>query len=104
MSHTPGSWHVRGPYGAVGTMEVWGEMPVCTVSYYKDDRWEANAWLIAAAPELLEACKQLINDMAYDDDGDVFLCKPENSSGDDNDDPPAITAILEAIAKAQLEE
>lgn len=57
--HTPGPWEVcghdvRGPY-AMGDSERPG-LHVCTVAGGDKD----NAHLIAAAPELLAACRKLV--------------------------------------------
>ena len=56
--HTPGPWHA-------GTMNETGQaifpesggFNICILSPVRDYNQEANANLIAAAPELLEACK-----------------------------------------------
>lgn len=56
--HTPGPWYHRSPTGFVGTVadsimvaSVYGDDPNCR----EDGRQIANARLIAAAPEMLEA-------------------------------------------------
>lgn len=45
--------------GSGGAMSYTDE--VCTLSWKDDGEWLANARLIAAAPELLEACKAAYN-------------------------------------------
>lgn len=63
--HTPGPW-ILDEYGPEFTMRtVRGkslgggtEVAIITTGSYSDEVEEANARLIAAAPELLEACKQ----------------------------------------------
>ena len=65
MSHTPGPWSAA--IGGVGTT-IWGPnergplagkvAELFTDKDYEYETLEANARLIAAAPELLEACKK----------------------------------------------
>ncbi len=56
MSHTPGPWEIDtqgdGIYGAQRTVHA---ARICTLTHHS--RMEANARLIAAAPEMLEALK-----------------------------------------------
>ena len=62
--HTPGPWVVReSSCGSVGTDSIltalaFGDDPDCKA----DDRMVANARLIAAAPELLEALKAICDE------------------------------------------
>jgi len=63
--HTPGPWHIM-PRGQVGC----DSFPICEV-YDADPRndnpeQEANARLIAASPDLLAACKRLIDCLGPD--------------------------------------
>lgn len=81
MKHTPGPWRTNGcyissNYGEVGHAYWVSSMP--------DGMSEANARLIAAAPELLEALQAII-------DGPGLDCVPDN-------DVQAL--ISSAIAKA----
>jgi hypothetical protein len=64
MTHTPGHWKAIGTF--IGTDEEDSQ----TIAYTSDHRnrqrtsieeQEANARLIAAAPELLEACKAMMD-------------------------------------------
>lgn len=62
MSHTKGPWRASGTYGMIVTdnlsicqLEVNHNEPTFTFEEYK-----ANAKLIAAAPDLLNACKSAI--------------------------------------------
>ena len=76
--HTPGPWRIGYYRPADGdeALAVWSESikegekghPVCLVSTVKkmDERDEANARLIAAAPELLEACKELVHSLEWE--------------------------------------
>lgn len=54
--------HTPGPWGIDGNINIWimaGHLHVATVPRAHDGDWSsANAKLIAAAPDLLEACKQ----------------------------------------------
>jgi len=60
-AHTPGPWHVRGPARTSG----WGVCIVGGLTYVAripgraSARKEANTRLIAAAPELLDALREL---------------------------------------------
>lgn len=63
--HTPSPWAYREGgvfepfevYPTHGGPPVYGDWaPVCLVQDYGDDEAEANARLIAAAPDLLDAC------------------------------------------------
>jgi hypothetical protein len=71
--HTPGPWHVRDGYGLlkaeVGTADravaaVWTkEMPRGKEDQKEPTAWpegEANACLISAAPDLLDACEEAL--------------------------------------------
>lgn len=55
--HTPGEWIIKKRFAGVA-IYVENKI-VCSV--YGTDQQEANAKLIAAAPELLEALKDLVN-------------------------------------------
>lgn len=73
-AHTPGPWDVcrRAHLHGVQHVDHSGKMyDVCRVdwhSFYKPDhRAEANARLIAAAPDLLEALQAILH--TYDDGG-----------------------------------
>jgi hypothetical protein len=62
--HTPGPWNVNGMHDN-GTPEVWvyddkADQLVARV-ICETKRHEANARLIAAAPDLLEACKAALS-------------------------------------------
>jgi len=60
VKHTPGPWHVEGMYVCpVG----YQSNPICGVSRYlgqPDENISANARLIAAAPDMLEALKEAL--------------------------------------------
>jgi hypothetical protein len=66
--HTPGPWKAQGwlitadrktnsRCGAIASIST-------TATMY-EDKWEANAQLIAAAPDLLEACEAIANDTTH---------------------------------------
>ena len=59
-AHTAGPWHVdrQSPYSAICIKPYPGRI-VCDIAG-TDQEAEANALLIAAAPELLEVCKYIV--------------------------------------------
>lgn len=63
---TSGPWHTyRGEYGELFVDAPSGpnETTICEVLDYEKDDMEANARLIAAAPELLEALQSMVEIM-----------------------------------------
>jgi len=60
--YSSGPWHVNGVQ-IINTPEDadFGATVVAEVCYHSNIPWEANAALIAATPELLHACKALLN-------------------------------------------
>lgn len=72
MTHTPGPWRI-GPKHKDGTFAIHaGKASVvhCTPFGSSNGHAEANARLIAAAPELLEACKAIFD---YYDEDDLMV-------------------------------
>jgi hypothetical protein len=61
MSHTPGPWEARWPKFDALILDA-AERVIASVSFndHADTECEANAHLLAAAPELLDALKNLI--------------------------------------------
>ena len=66
--HTKGKWIVEPfTYGGTGTnlahhtkfSVICGENYICTLSEGTEEKREANARLISAAPDLLKACKEI---------------------------------------------
>lgn len=55
--HTPGHWHASGYAVFAGKNCI----AVCDTDNSKPERYDANARLIAAAPEMLEALRGLAN-------------------------------------------
>jgi hypothetical protein len=55
--HTPGPWTVGGPTGYINQLEI---NPCIGVVYGAGEELRANARLIAAAPNLLEALEDLV--------------------------------------------
>jgi predicted NAD/FAD-dependent oxidoreductase len=76
VKHTPGPWHIEADDGSSpAAMEEC--LAICTddahIAFAFDDQ-KANARLIAAAPELLEACisaLDLLSDKYHAEDGPV---------------------------------
>jgi hypothetical protein len=89
--HTPGPWAI-GAYGRVITPD--GEvLRTCGVATpgADSDEYRANTRLIAAAPDLLEACRLFLGYNADEgDDGVAFMLAYER----------AVTAAMKAVAKA----
>jgi len=85
--HTPGPWHV----GVVEKMEVLSDhgrlrlepggttlYPICKVVMFDREEDEANARLIAAAPEMYEALRELLD---CDEDAPKSVCERRRSQG-----------------------
>lgn len=64
--HTPGPWECSGGYVQSATKSKPSGAPLCIAdpfvdeSFMSDHEADANARLIAAAPELLEVCKAML--------------------------------------------
>lgn len=69
--HTPGPWHARewschGPTTVgIGDLSNFQLVAECSGSPFSDPVTDANASLIAAAPELLDAAKRLMEYYAH---------------------------------------
>lgn len=70
--HTPGPWEIERGYSTIIK-----SIGPCVADEYAGSAWlevsEANARLIAAAPELLDALKELLDREWQDDEGDYTL-------------------------------
>ena len=64
--HTPGPWAVNPFRTTVDACDDEGPLPICKLLWptnrRSEDETEANARLIAAAPELLEALQELMDE------------------------------------------
>lgn len=93
VKHTPGPWKVGSVVNGIESyrINIAGEdhHHVAKVSSRSDDEIKANATLIAAAPELLEACKAYADKYFSRAKGDLERLTPEARQ------------ILNAIAKAE---
>jgi len=64
--YTPGPWNIQGGKGKHGDLFVWkageyfGGHAIATVHEEVEERAKANAHLISAAPELLEALQEIV--------------------------------------------
>ena len=87
--HTPGPWSYIGNGDVVARSENYcgGEKDIASVFLTANDEDEANSRLIAAAPDLLEALREVLNNPAGDYDA---------SDGYEN----AVKQARAAIAKA----
>ena len=83
--HTPGPWAVHPASAQVDAFATGEPVPVCQLLWPTDQRTEteteANAHLIAAAPEMLEALKS--NVLAFEAFGITV--------------PPEVTALIERV-------
>lgn len=97
--HTPGPWkviviHPGFTMDKVADYEIWGGDGMNLVCRYKpvdSEDNEANARLIATAPDLLEACKEALIDLEFLKD---YIPRGSNS----------IKKLKQAIAKAEQQE
>lgn len=62
MSHTPGTWEHGDDYSIYTRGRKEGDLRIATVSMTLDDQDLANARLIAAAPDMLEALEFVAED------------------------------------------
>lgn len=64
--HTPGPWWLNIRNGRTRIYSIYGGddrgKTVCRIHAYKSSTTEANARLVAAAPELLEALKDMVKE------------------------------------------
>jgi hypothetical protein len=93
VRHTPGSWAVHPSKARVDAFVGGAPLPVCELLWPTDQRseaeTEANAHLIAAAPEMYEALKEANEALHRSDVMNLAL------------DPIYRTRIMKAIAKAE---
>jgi hypothetical protein len=77
MPHTPGPWTISKNADGWSILAETSEIAmVGTSTSHIEAEKEANARLIAAGPDLLEACKRaydMLHDDDYEDDGTGFL-------------------------------
>lgn len=95
MAHTPGPWWVDGPGEGIEVHDTFGR----TASVWGDVGEESEAWanarLIAAAPDMLDALRAVKSEFI-----DMYEeCYPNDES--DNDVTAAIDMVIAAIAKAE---
>ena len=94
MAHTPGPW-TAGTAGPNYWINADDERTVAFIgggdsifAKHRDTPHEANARLIAAAPDLLAALRGLVSRMGISENGNAYLPPPD-----------AIAAAQDAIAK-----
>jgi len=104
-NHTPGPWVVESP-------EIYGPLYGSAVCDLGDDGWrvvaleanpyeyepEADAWLIAAAPELLEAAERVVALELNEINGNVV-----DESAHDLARTQAVESLIHIVAKAKGE-
>jgi hypothetical protein len=107
MSHTPGPWKWHWGLGhnleadcGVFHEPIEGQAySVCRCPRYQSQlQWEADARLMAAAPELLAACKGLLPFVEFLDDAG-----PRGEEWQSEELKEAIAATNAAVAKAEKE-
>ena len=99
-SHTPGPWHCGTSLNCPGQFFI-GQPGHCVtlahVHNFPDDQREANARLIAAAPDLLAALKLMLDaDVYADGEGIVSIANSNTRKGE-----RAVLAARAAIARAE---
>jgi len=103
MKHTPGPWKVAEHYGAFRVITA--SRPVALVLYdggSEDREVMPNARLIAAAPELLAACKALVDNLIWASGSSDFA--PDGIAREGwLKVEPSISQGMAAIAKAEGE-
>lgn len=87
MNHTPGPWHVEPPAASRPTWHVSDGSRAIAISIRSD----ANARLIAAAPDMLAALQAVLG-RGY--------CEQRHPAGQDFVDKVAVAKVRAAIAKA----
>ena len=70
-THTPGPWHVHNHHVDAGKFRY---LQTC-MEGAPEDEWEANAHLIAAAPELLAACQSICGVFEGHEDVPIYVRK-----------------------------
>ena len=78
MKHTPGPWEVHSNIGKKGELGIVAESAPCVIAHGMSEKhWpeiaQANAALIAAAPEMLEALKTLA-DYVFREESKQNIC------------------------------
>jgi hypothetical protein len=66
-SHTPGPWEVFNSHSGIYILDSAEQAAICKIEWCLED--EANARLIASAPELLSVLKRLCSKFGVDDNG-----------------------------------
>jgi hypothetical protein len=100
MAHTPGPWEYgvnpAGEYSNGVVVRPAGEFPhglwIADCGSEYDAERHDNARLIAAAPDLLEACREIVRWHGIRSDSDELLHRDAQQ--------PEIAAAMDAIAKA----
>jgi len=100
MKHTPGPWKVKD-----GVIYCADGIPPFDATHTRIDgkgEWEANVHLIAAAPELLAACKALVDNLIWASGSSDFA--PDGIAREGwLKVEPSISQGMAAIAKAEGE-
>lgn len=76
MKHVSGPWTIRPKRTSKNEIQIDGgglEIAKIYVTSFTEEKDKANANLIAAAPQLLEACKELLNITRADKNMDIYF-------------------------------
>jgi hypothetical protein len=77
--HTPGPWHTAGEQGVQIRS---AKDQIAKVWTMRGNEWKANARLIAAAPELLEACKVALGIIGFGAEHDQISAAIAKATGE----------------------
>ena len=92
--HTPGPWEAFASHAGLYVIDSAEQGAICKIEWCLED--EANARLIAAAPELLQAIKDLFRECA-------MVHKSWGDGDNTKEADAAIKRAKDAIAKATAE-
>ena len=77
--HTPGPWHTAGEQGVQIRS---AKDQIAKVWTMRGNEWKANSRLIAAAPELLEACKVALGIIGFGAEHDQISAAIAKATGE----------------------
>jgi hypothetical protein len=102
--HTPGPWSVVAPRNKLDGFRCAIVSPQGAVAWVVDTRSEADAQLIAAAPDLLTALVRLVEETPFQSDTESCECGENGNGRDDKGNVCEHIRARRAIAKARGEQ